>query len=835
METVLDKQCRQLQLVNELTLALNQAQSLVEIYQVVLGQIQSILQIDQVRIALYCAETSLLEIVASRANPSTSNAYLPSIALREECIATNCLTYEQGVCIAGANVEATEPLDSPHSIVCAPLVARAKPFGLLQVECAQADAYDPYDLQLLQQIALQVANVIARQRFFDESNDRAIDAEEKAIYFESMLYNIPTALFVKDAKELRFVYVNPAFSGMIDSPHKDIIGKSDYDLFPAAQADFFVGKDREALRNGEVVDIPEEAITNADGDLRYLHTIKVPVCDQNGEPLFLLGISEDITEKRQAQDALKFANIVVENSPVVLFRWRAEAGLPIDYVSHNVEQFGYSADRLVSTNTAFASLIYPEDTGWATKDVLELVQSSVRELSRTFRLVTQEGAVRWVEAKIQIERQNESEVTHFQGVLIDVTEQKQSEELLRQAKDNAEAANHTKSLFLSNMTHELRTPMNGVLGMASILGETALADEQQEMLDVICSSGDTLLTIINDILDISKVEANKLELELVPFRIRTCIEETFNIVQPSTLGKEIDLTFDIDKNVPQEVIQDVTRVRQILTNLVGNAIKFTEQGSVSVTVKASQSQSDTDTCMKQIHFTIADTGVGIPPDRIDALFDAFSQADASTTRRYGGTGLGLPISKHLCAMMGGSMWVESEAGKGSIFNFTIIAEKAPYAEETKPQVAHAHRVSAYDPTLANKHPLRILLAEDNVVNQKVALGMLKNLGYTADVAANGLEVIDALNRQPYDVVLMDIHMPEMDGLEATRYIQKQWSEKERVAIIAVTASVLMREKASYLAAGMDGFISKPIRINELIDALKSVQPESSKVDHVLEK
>ncbi|MEM7530625.1 MAG: AAA family ATPase [Chloroflexota bacterium] len=412
-----------------------------------------------------------------------------------------------------------------------------------------------------------------------------------------------------------------------------------------------------------------------------------------------------------------------------------------------------------------------------------------------------------------------------------------TQQALVEAKEQAERASLSKSTFLSQMTHELRTPMNGVLGMATLLDDTILDAKQQEMLDTIRGSGDTLLTIINDILDFSKIEANKLELEKVPFEIKGCIEDTFALVQANAASKGLSLTYHIASDTPKGVVQDVTRVRQILTNLVGNAVKFTDTGGITVTVQSSlASAADTNTHQPVrtesqngreiddsqergsylLHFIVKDTGIGIPVNRIDRLFQSFSQADETTTRKYGGTGLGLAISKQLCGLMGGEIWVESEVNVGSAFHFTILARQTQrYARQTQ-------HVSKLNTKMAQQKPLRILLAEDNVVNQKVALGVLRKCGYTADVAANGLEAIDALMRQPYDVILMDVHMPEMDGLTATQRIRHNWPPDKQPTIIALTADAMEQQKEAYLGMGMDDFVTKPIRISALMSALDRV-------------
>ena len=695
-------------------------------------------------------------------------------------------------------------------------------------------------------------------------------------------------------------------------------------------------------------------LTHSPGGSIY-ETRAIPLRDNEGNVSGVLGVAVDVTDRYHTEQELlaerNLLRTLIDNLPDYVFAKDLEGRFILGNRAFT-ERLGFEHPAELIGKTDFDLVSLEEARGFEETE-RKIMDEGTPFHNKLVQVDNHEGTFWYLTTKVPLPGAGGT-INGLVGIARDISEFKNIELELRAAKEAAEAATRAKSEFLANMSHEIRTPMNAVIGMTSLLLDTPLNPEQRDFVETVRTSGESLLTIINDILDFSKIESGKLDLESQPFDLHSCIEDALDLFASTAAEKGVELAYITDENTPNTIIGDLTRLRQILVNLVGNAIKFTEQGEIVVSVTSTR---DNGSC--RLEFSVRDTGIGIRPERLGSLFQSFSQLDTSTTRRYGGTGLGLVISRRLANLMGGDMWVESEIGVGSTFIFRIRVLASPTAKQIGQQ-QHAELVGkrvlivddnatnreilarqttrwgmqpvvaesgpdalkhiALDPTfdlaildghmpemdgvelaqqihlnaqvaslplilytsvagisqrhtaesefaatlskpikpsqlfdslltlfnvasedksirrdswaakqrkstknipdLAKEYPLRILLTEDNAVNQKVALRMLERLGYRADVAGNGLESIEAIERQFYDVVLMDVHMPVMDGIEATVQIRHDFDKARHPYIIAMTADAMQGDREKCLEAGMDNYITKPVRIEDLINALQ---------------
>ncbi|CAN1209119.1 hypothetical protein TUMEXPCC7403_02780 [Tumidithrix helvetica PCC 7403] len=652
----------------------------------------------------------------------------------------------------------------------------------------------------------------------------------------------PVAIFRFDLP-LQCIYVNERWSEMTGRSVESALGAGWLEALHPDDRDYLFGRWVEGFEQAppgsQVFNAAEGRHLRPDGSINWFYVQVVQEIDTNGAVVGYVGTLTDITDRKQTEIALRESEdklkeayaednaLFAAMSDVVLVR-NAEGRCLKVATSNPTNLLGKSEEVL-------AKSIYEE----LPRQQADIILGAIRQALETRQPVNCDycleisGKEVWFTASI-------SAIAEDRVIQIarDITERKQAEFALAKAKEAAESATKAKSEFLANMSHEIRTPMNGVLGMAELLAYTDLSEEQEDFVQTIRDSGDALLTIINDILDFSKIESGKFEIEVCDFNLTDLLKSVCNLLSSQANDKNLLLQYSISPDLPDSFVGDASRIRQVLLNLIGNAIKFTKQGEVLVEVRyhpASLVFDPLGTCCLQ--FAVKDTGIGIERDRMDRLFQPFTQADASISRQYGGTGLGLAISKRLVELMGGTVWVESlghvggdrpidwtiasSSGNtmGSTFYFTIAVTSN--VAETHPMVCllSPSDRQVVDITMAKKFPLQILLVEDSHFNQKIACLMLKKLGYQADVVNNGREALNLLQERQYDVVLMDLQMPEMDGLTATKAIRKESTDPSLPWIVAMTANVLPEDRQKCIAAGMNDYISKPIRIEEIIRAL----------------
>jgi PAS domain S-box-containing protein len=764
------------------------------------------------------------------------------------------------------------------------------------------------------------------------------------------------------AVDFEFLETNSAFEKLTGLDRGEIVGKRGTEVLEDLENDPYdwIGKYGKVALEGDAFEFEEFFLPLKKW---YSGTVYSP------EKSFFAVVFHESAITRALESESFFPLEVIKKTPNVLFKLGNGRGWPVDYISGNVCMFGYTAAEFMKGKICFYDFIHPEDLPSVVEEVRKGKDRGSGGFKLRYRVINKTGKVHWLDEYSVTVINDEGAITHRQGVLVDITEHKEVEEILREEKLHAESASRAKSEFVASMSHEIRTPMNGVTGMIDLLLDTELEPEQRDFALAVKKSAYFLLDLLNDILDFSKIEARKLELETLDFDLRSTLEDFTDIHAMRTSEKGLELICRVHPEVPSLVQGDPGRMRQILNNLVGNAIKFTHEGEVAVKVNLDDEYDNGDVVLR---FQVKDTGIGISQDKLNFLFRPFTQAERCTTRIFGGTGLGLTISKQLVEMMGGNIGVESKKGAGALFWFTLkfkrqsrreldyweqapdeelrgkrvlvvddndtnrqvigamllsfgcVCEIAPDAKtgiqvlrsaarsgnffhialldmlmpgidgetlgkmikedpltrsttlmlmtsvgkrgevarlekigfsayltkpvkrsqlrdclltvlggkpkkKTEEQLGKRRIVTRHTVAENKRHSKRILLAEDNLINRKLALKILENVGYAADVALNGLEAVQMMAKQQYDLVLMDVQMPEMDGLTAAREIrdmemQKPVGKKHTMVtptpIIAMTANAMKGDREKCLEAGMNDYITKPIKANEMVEVIE---------------
>jgi len=564
----------------------------------------------------------------------------------------------------------------------------------------------------------------------------------------------------------------------------------------------------ELARRGETEE-REWTFVRKDGT-RLIASVTVnAILDAEGRITGYLGIGHDITKRKESESKLLLLterlSLATSVAAVGVWEWDV-ANSAMTWDNTMVEIYGFPLAK-ESPYEQWRGAVYPEDLPLAEGALKKTMEEKGRE-TVDFRIIRPDGTLRHLSAAEGVVLDDEGNVSRIIGVNIDVTNRKMAEAELQRAKEDAEAANRAKSEFLANMSHEIRTPMNGIMGMTELVLDTELDSEQREYLNLAKISADSLLSLINDILDYSKIEAGKLEIDAIDFNLGDCLGDTMKTLSLRAHQKGLELAFEIEPNVPDALIGDPGRLRQIILNLVGNAIKFTEQGEVVLSVQLlTQVQDDL-----QLRFTVKDTGIGISPDKQAAIFEAFKQADGSMTRKYGGTGLGLTISSRLVDLMGGRIWVESELGEGSRFHFTA---------KLNVQKSAARTIVPRDPTTLRD--MRVLVVDDNATNRQILVKMLESWRMAPTVAESGAKAMVTLTEakgigRTFPLILLDAQMPEMDGFALAEYIKRHPSY--RAATIMMLSSAGQRGDAMRCRElGVAAYLTKPVRQSELMDAI----------------
>lgn len=656
---------------------------------------------------------------------------------------------------------------------------------------------------------------------------RIKENENKLEQKSQIIEQSPVSVIMTDI-EGNIEYVNDTFSRVTGYEKDEVYGKNTSILKSGEQTIEFYKEMWETIRRG-ITWKGQFHNRKKNGEYFWEDATISPIRNNTGRITNYVAIKEDITVKKLIEESLAKSNLKYQT----LFTNMSDAFV---YQKIITDKEGKPSDCLfLEVNQAFETLVNLKRENiigkrlTGLKEVLDILGYSSLKIEDWLE-VCYRIAIEGKQLKTEVySKPNKSWYSatvyspqrgYFSAIISNITETKQTEEQLRKAKEVAEEASRTKSEFLANMSHEIRTPLNGIKGMIDLTMLTNLDSEQKENLEIASSCADVLLNVINDILDFSKIEAGKLEVEHIGFQVREMIKKAVKSHEQKAKSKGIKIRCSISQDIPHILIGDPTRIQQILNNLIGNAVKFTENGLIEIIVKNYEiTQNKT-----RLVFKVKDTGIGISEEEQKLLFRSFTQVDSTITRKYGGTGLGLAISKRLIELMDGDIWMESKKGEGSAFSFSIeLGYKGDFNTLNSQNNANN--------TYKTEGSLRVLLAEDNKTNQMVVSSMLNKRGYSLTCVDNGSEVLEELKRTVYDIILMDIQMPEMDGLEATKLIREgEKGSSSHIPIIAVTAYALKGDKEKFLKAGMDDYISKPIDINILYKTLEKYEKKKKETD-----
>jgi len=620
------------------------------------------------------------------------------------------------------------------------------------------------------------------------------------------LFNAMTDIVFELDYDGTYINIAPTSPELMFKPSEDVIGKTLHEIFPKPEADKFLEFIRKCL-NENKINIIEYPLTINERTI-WFEGRATPKTKNS-----ILYIAHDITERKQAEEELEHSNSLIQQErnmfmagPVVVFKWRNTEGWPVEYVSPNVKEvFDFSVKELISGEIFYAELIPSEDIDRVATEVAFYSKNGVESFThQPYRIVLKDGQIIWVDDFTSILRNENGDITHYLGYIVDITEHKQVEQELVKAKEHAEENDRLKTAFLQNISHEIRSPMNGILGFTDLLLEPGLTgEEQHEYIEIIKNSGDRMLNTINDLIDISMIESGQVKVAVSEVNVNEQIEYLYTFLKPEAEKKGIQLSF---KNLlhPWEVNikTDHEKVYAILINLIKNAIKFTNDGSIEFGYN-----KKTDSGPAELEFFVKDTGIGIPKKWRQAIFERFVQADFSLSKKYEGSGLGLSISKAYVEMLGGKIWVESKEGEGSVFYFTI-----PYSTDKSETTTNNEAESATKSEHEVKK-LKILIAEDEEFADLYLTKVLKDYYKKALHAKTGIEAVDICRNNPdIDLILMDIKMPEMSGYDATRKIREF---NKNVIIIAQTAYALTGDREKAINSGCNDYISKPIEKDKL--------------------